>query len=133
MTWKSDHGSQHLDPQSNRSDPKSDHWNNLKGRVPPKPKNIWIKRNTKFGQNIIHSLHLQRRISPLSLLESLISNNRRLLSMTSNRITQTQFFYREVDISALPSRDVETFRHILDLPDPRKLCPFLYHCAGLGQ
>ena len=36
------------------------------------------------------------------------------------------FFYREVDISDLPSQyaeEVETFRHVLDLPDPRETRP----------
>ena len=35
-------------------------------------------------------------------------------------------FYREVDMSDLPSlyaEEVETFRHILDLPDPRETMP----------
>ena len=35
-------------------------------------------------------------------------------------------FYREVDMSDLPSRyaeEVETFRHLLDLPDPRETMP----------
>ena len=34
-------------------------------------------------------------------------------------------FYREVDMSDLPSQyaeEVETFGHVLDLPDPRELC-----------
>ena len=35
-------------------------------------------------------------------------------------------FYREVDMSDLPSQyaeEIETFRHILDLPDPRETMP----------
>ena len=35
-------------------------------------------------------------------------------------------FYREIDMSDLPSQyaeEVETFRHILDLPDPRETMP----------
>ena len=66
--------------------------NNLKGRVLLEPRNTRTKRNTRFRQNTIHSLHLQTRISPLSLLKSLLSMNRLLLSKTNNRITQTQSF-----------------------------------------
>ena len=64
--------------------------NNLKGCVLLEPRNTRTKRNTRFRQNAIHSLHLQRRISPLSLLKSLLSLNRLLLSKTKNRVTQTQ-------------------------------------------
>ena len=35
-------------------------------------------------------------------------------------------FYREVDMSDLPSQyaeEVETFRHVLDIPDPRETMP----------
>ena len=63
--------------------------NNLKGCV-LKPRNTRTKRNTRFGQNTIHSLHLQRRISPLSLLKSLLSLNRLLMSKTNKKVTQTQ-------------------------------------------
>ena len=44
-------------------------------------------------------------------------------------------FYREVDISDLPSQyaeKIETFRHILDLSDPTENMP-RYHCTGPGQ
>ena len=66
--------------------------NNLKGCDLLEPRNTRTKRNTRFGQNTIHSLHLQRWISPLSLLKSLLSLNRLLLSKTNNRITQNQSF-----------------------------------------
>ena len=66
--------------------------NNLQGFVFLKPRNTRTKRNTRFGQNTFHSLHLQRRISPLSMLKSLLSPKRLLLSKTNNRITQTQSF-----------------------------------------
>ena len=44
-------------------------------------------------------------------------------------------FYREVDMSDLLSQyteGVETFRHILDLSNPRETMP-LYHCDGPGR
>ena len=66
--------------------------NNLKGCVLLEPRNTRTKRNTRVGQNSIHSLHLQRRINPLSLSKSLLSLNSLLLSKINNRITQTQSF-----------------------------------------
>ena len=46
--------------------------NNLKGCVLLEPKNTRTKGNTRFGQNTFHSLHLQRRICPLTLLKGLL-------------------------------------------------------------
>ena len=66
--------------------------NNIKGCVLLEPRNTRTKRNTRFGQNTFHSFHLQRRISPLSLLKSLLSLKRLLLSKTNNKIIQTQSF-----------------------------------------
>ena len=89
---QSDHGSKHSDLHSKHSDPQSKHTrNNLKGCVLLESRNTQTKRNTRFGQNTFHSLHHQKRISPLSLLKSLLSP-KGLLSKTKNNIIQTQFF-----------------------------------------
>ena len=98
----------------------------LKGCVLLKPRNTLTKRNTRFGQNTIHNLNLQRRISPLSLFKK----SAKPQQAPSEHDQQQQdnpdpVFYREIDMSDLPSQyaeEVETFRHILDLPDTRKLC-----------
>ena len=68
QTVQSDHCSKHSDLHFEHSDPQSKHLrNNLKGCVLLEPRNTWTKRNTRFGQNTFHSLHLQ--IFPLSLLK----------------------------------------------------------------
>ena len=69
-------------------------------------------------------LSLQRRISPLSLLKGLLSPTSSDQDQQQNN--QDPVFYREVDMSDLPSQyaeEVETFRHILDLPEPRETMP----------
>ena len=67
--------------------------NNIKGCVLPEPRNTRTKRNTRFRQNTFHSLQLQKRISPLSLLKGLLSPKGLLLSKTNNnKIIQTQSF-----------------------------------------
>ena len=107
---QSSHGAKH-------SDPHSEHSEQPQRVSSSKAKNIQTKRNTRFRQNIFHSLYIQRKISPLSILKGLLSMKGLLLSKTNNnKITQTQSF-----MSDLPSQyaeEVETFRHILDLPDP---------------
>ena len=62
------------------------------GCAHPEPKNTWTKRSTRFGQNISHSLHLQRRISPLSISESLLSPKGLLMSKINNKMIHTQSF-----------------------------------------
>ena len=84
------------------------------------------KRSTKFGQNTFHSLHLQRRISPLSPSKSLLSPKGLLMSKKKQQNNPDPVFYREVDMSDLPSQyaeEVQTFRHTLDFPDPRETMP----------
>ena len=89
---QSGHDSQHSDPESDHSDPQSDHLERpTRVRSSKAEKNMQTKRNIKFGQNTLCSLHLQRKINPLSLLGSLLSLIRFLLSKTSN-IDQTQYF-----------------------------------------
>ena len=66
---QSDYGSKHSDLQSKHSDPQSEHLEQPQRVCSSKAKKHSDKRNTRFGQNtLLHSLHLQRRISPLSLL-----------------------------------------------------------------
>ena len=88
---QSEHGSKHSDLHSEQSDPHSEH-SEQQGCVLLEPKNTQTKRNTRFGQNTFHSLHLQRRISPQPLLKGLLSPKGLLLSKTNNKIIQTQSF-----------------------------------------
>ena len=91
------------------------------------PKSTQTKESIGFRQNMFLSHLLQRKISSLSILKNLLSPIGLLLSKTTtNNMMQTQYFYREVDMFDLPSQyaeEVETFRHVLDLPDPTKTMP----------
>ena len=115
---QSEHGSdlnQGLDHQSKQSEQPN-------RCVRLEPKSTQTKGNIRFGQNTYLSLHLQRRISPLFMSKGLLSPKGPLLSKTKQH-DPDPVFYREVDMSDLPSQyaeEIETFRHILDLPGPRE-------------
>ena len=86
---QSEHGPKHSDLHSKHSDHHSEHSEQPKRCVLLDPRNTRTKRNTRFGENIFHSLHLQRRISPLPLLKGLLSPKGLLLSKTNNKKTQS--------------------------------------------
>ena len=93
--------------------------NNLKGCV-PKPRSTRTRKNTRFERNII-----------LRCLQSSVPVKKSAKPQQAPEHDKQQditdpVFYREVDMSDLPSQyaeKVETFRHILDLPDPRENLP----------
>ena len=65
-------------------------------------------------------------MSPLPQLESLLKSQHKVPQEPQHQASTDPVFYREVDISDLPSQyaeEVETFRQILDLPDPRETLP----------
>ena len=99
--------------------------NNLKGCVRLEPRNTRTKRNTKFGQNTIHSHHLQRRISSVPDKKS-AEPQQAPSEQDQPQDNPDPVFYREVDMSDFPSqyaKEVEIFRYILNLPDPRETMP----------
>ena len=70
------------------------------------------------------SLHLlpQRNLRPLCKSKRLLSPNGLLLNKTNKNSDPDPVFYREVDMSGLPSQyteEIETLRQILNFPDPR--------------
>ena len=72
-------------------------WNIIPSRNTPKrcvlkPKSILTKGSTRYGQNIILSRLLQRKMSPLPQLKSLLKLNIRLLRSLNIRIAQIQSF-----------------------------------------
>ena len=97
--------------------------NNIKGCV-PKQRSTRTRKNTRFGQSTILSRLLQRKISPRSLSKE---NQQKAPSEPEHQQNSTDpVFYREVDMSDIPSQyaeEVETFRQILDLPNPRETLP----------
>ena len=99
-------------------------------RIPStKPKNMLIRVNIKPGPDMCHLP--QRRISPLHPDTGLqsplgLSSLGLSLTKTSLNMIQTPPYYREVALSDIPSQyaeEVDTFRRILSLPDPRESMP----------
>ena len=71
-------------------------------------------------------LLLQRRISPLHPDTDLLSPLGLMLIKTNLNMIQIPPYYREVALSDVPSQyaeEVDTFRRILDMPDPRESMP----------
>ena len=100
-------------------------WNTLEKWF-LKQKSILTKGSTRQGQNIILSHLLQRKMSPLPQLESLTKPQHKVPQEPQHQDSIDPVFYREVDMSNLPSEyaeEVETFRQILDLPDPWETLP----------
>ena len=61
-------------------------------------------------------------MSPLSQLKSL-QNLKKAPPKPEHQDSTDPVFYREVDIPLQYTEEVETFRQILDLPDPREIFP----------
>ena len=97
-------------------------WRNLNGRVPPEPKNTRNKKKHKFGQNTSQSSSSEEDQSSVPIKKS--AKPQRAPSEQDQQSNDPDpVFYREVDMSDLRSQyaeEVEMFRHILDLNDPRE-------------
>ena len=93
------------------------------------PKNMLIRVDIRSGPDMCHLP--QRRISPLQPdtgLQSPLGLSPLGLSLTKTNLNMilTPPYYREVVLSDVPSQyaeEVDTFRHILFLPDPRESMP----------
>ena len=89
------------------------------------PKNMQIKENTYLSDTYLSHL-LQRRISPLVHIQKSSKPSRALSDQDQPQHDPDPLFYREVAMADLRSQyaeEVETFRHILVLPDPRETMP----------
>ena len=91
------------------------------------PRNILINQNTNLGPDIY--LLPQRRISPLSSdigLQNLLGRPTLIKTILNQDHDPDPPYYREVALSDIPSQyaeEVDTFRRILKLPDPRDSLP----------
>ena len=104
----SDHQSRHLDQ------PEQVCWARAKKHADKKKYKVRVKYISQF----------QRRISPLFISEGL--PQRAPSEQDQTQHDPDPVFYREVDMSDLLSQyteEIETFRHVLDLPDPRETMP----------
>ena len=89
------HGSKHSDLHSEHSDPHSEYSEQPQRVCSFRAKKHSDKKKNKVRAKYFFSLHLQRRISPLSLLKSLVSPKG--LQQQNN---PDPVFYREVDMSS---------------------------------
>ena len=118
LSVQSDHGSQRWDPASDHSE---------------RPAKVRSNKAKKHSDKRKHKVRA-RYSSKSSLTEEDQSSVPVRKSAKSHQVPAEQdqhhqpdpVFYREVDMSDLPSQyaeEIETFRHLLDLPDPRKTMP----------
>ena len=95
----------------------------------PNPKNMLTRVDINLGPDMFHLP--QRKISRLWLNTGLLSPLRLsplglTLIKTNLSMIQTPHYYREVALADVPSQyaeEVDTFRRILSLPDPRESMP----------
>ena len=83
-----------------------------------------IRVDIRSGLDMCHLP--QRRISPLQPDTGLQSSLGPSLTKTNLNMIQIPPYYREVALSDVPSQyaeEVDTFRHILSLPEPRESMP----------
>ena len=112
--------------------------NNPNGGVQLKPKNMQIGVIIRLGQSISHS-HLPQRNQESSVQLKKSAQPKRASSEQEKHQTDPDpVFCRKVDKSDLPEEyeeEIETFRHILKLPNPRDTIPrsSSYHYYRCGQ
>ena len=119
-----DHGSKHSDLQSDHSDPHSEHSE--------QPKRVYsrAKKHSDKKKHKVLAKYYSQSSSPEED-QSSVPVNKSAKPEQASEPDQPQdctdpVFYREIDISDLPSQyaeEVETSRHILDFPDPRETLP----------
>ena len=130
---QSDHGSKHSDLQSDHSDPRSEH-SDPQFEHSEQPKRVCSSRAKKHPDKKKHKVWAKYNSQSSSSEEDQssvsVKKSAKPQQAPSEQDQQQDntdpVFYREVDLSDLPSQyaeEVETFRHILDLPDPRETMP----------
>ena len=100
--------------------------NNPNWCVRLEPKSIQTSENTKFGLNMYHQSSSSKEDQSSVHMKMSSKPPRAPSEQDQPQHDPDPLFYREVAMADLPSQyaeEVETFRHILDLPDPRETMP----------
>ena len=123
---QSNHASKHSDLQSDHSDPQSEYHSEQPKRVCSKAKKHSDKRKHKVrAKYYSQSSSSEEDQSSVPIKKS--TKPQQALSEPEHQQDSTDLvFYREVHISDLPllyAEELETFRQILDLLDPRETLP----------
>ena len=119
-----EHASRHSDLESDHSDYHSEL--EQPKRVHSKAKNILTNENMRYGLNITLKLSSSEEDESSATIKKPTKPQHKAPSEPEHQDSTDPVFYREVDIFYLPSQyagEVETFRQILDLPDPRDTLP----------
>ena len=125
QTVQSEHASRHLDLESDHSDHHSE--SEQPKRVCSKAKKHSDKRKHKVQSKYCsQSSSSGEDESSVPIQKSTKSQYKAPPEPEHSQVSTDPVFYREVDMSDLPSQyaeEVETFRQILDLPDPKETLP----------
>ena len=124
QTVHSEHASRHLDLESDHSDHHSK--SEQPKRVCSKAKKHSDKRKHKARAKYYSQSSSSEEDEYSAPIKKSTKRQQQAPSEPEHQGSTDPVFYREVDISDLPSQyaeEVETFRQILDLPDPREALP----------
>ena len=100
--------------------------NKLKGCVLLKPRNTRTKKKHKVQAKYFTSQSSSSEEDQSAVTVKKSAKSLKAPSEQDQQDNPDPVFYREVDMSDLPSQyteEVETFRYILDLPNPRETMP----------
>ena len=121
---QSEHASRHSDVESDHSDHHSE--SEQPKRVCSKAKRHSDKRKHKVRAKFYSQLSSSEEDESSAPTKKSTKPHQKAPSEPEHHDSKDPVFYREVDMSDLPSQyaeEVETFKQILDLPDPRETLP----------
>ena len=121
---QSERASRHLNVESDHSDHHSE--SEQPKRVHSKAKKHSDKRKHKVQAKYYSQSCSSEEDESSATIKKPTKPQHRARSKPAHQDSTDPVFYREVDMSDLPSQyaeEVETFRQILDLPDPRETLP----------
>ena len=123
---QSDHGSKHLDLQFENSDPESKHSEQPQMVCSSRAKKHLDKKKHKVRAKYYSQSSSSEEDQSSVPVKKSAKPQQAPSEQDQQQDNPDPVFYREVDMSDLPSQyaeEVETFRHILDFPDPRETMP----------
>ena len=123
---QSNHGSKHSDLQSEHSGPQSEHSEQPQRVCSSRAKKHWDKKKHKVRAKYYSQSSSSEEDQSSVPVKKIAKPQQAPSEQDQHQDNPDLVFYREVDMSHLPSQyaeEVETFRHILDLPDPRETMP----------
>ena len=118
---QSEHAPRHSDLESDHSDHHSESEQHK--RVCSKAKKHSDKRKHKVRAKYYSQSSSSEEEESSVLIKKSTKPQQKAPPEPDHQVSTDPVFYREVDLPSQYAEEVETFRHILDLPDPRKTLP----------